>query len=108
MVYGQEKTILELVEAFYLKVNDKVYNVSMHILDGSMSNFGDNVQMESKPMKIISQTENKIVLRGFGYDAFGFPFSDYGVELNFVNGKLDNTTLNMYDRNVSINYFNEG
>ena len=47
------------------------------------------------------------ILRGFGYDEFGYPFSDYGVELNFINNKLDNVTLNMYDRNVSINYFNE-
>ena len=46
-------------------------------------------------------------IRGFGYDEFGYPFSDYGVELNFINNKLDNVTLNMYDRNVSINYFNE-
>lgn len=53
-------------------------------------------------MKIVSETENKIILRGFGY-----LFSDYGVELNFINNKLDNVTLNMYDRNISINYFNE-
>ena len=53
-------------------------------------------------MKIVSETENKIILRGFE-DLF----SNYGVELNFINNKLDNVTLNMYDRNISINYFNE-
>ena len=53
-------------------------------------------------MKIVSETENKIILRGFEY-----LFSNYGVELNFINNKLDNVTLNMYDRNISINYFNE-
>ena len=63
--------------------------------------------MGAKPMQIIYETENKIILRGFGYDEFGYPFSDYGVELNFINNKLDNVTLNMYDRNISINYFNE-
>lgn len=89
------------------KVNDEVYNVSIHILDGSMSNFWDYVQMAEKPMKVMSQTDSKIILRGFGYDPFGVPFSDYGVELNFVNGTLNNVTLNMYDRYVSINYFNE-
>lgn len=92
---------------FLQKLNDNVYEVSMHILDGSMSNFGDYVQMAEKPMKIISQTDNKIILRSFGYDPFGIPFSDYGVELNYISGTLDNVTLNMYDRNVSINYFNQ-
>ena len=89
------------------KINDQVYEVSVHILDESMSNFGNYIQMGAKPMQIIYETENKIILRGFGYDEFGYPFSDYGVELNFINNKLDNVTLNMYDRNVSINYFNE-
>lgn len=84
------------------KINDQIYEVSIHILDGSRSNFRDYVQMGAKPMKIVSETENKIILRGFGY-----LFSDYGVELNFINNKLDNVTLNMYDRNISINYFNE-
>lgn len=93
----------------------EIYNVSLHILDGSLSNFGDNVQMAPKIMLRYSITDKQVLMRGLENarieDEFGNirieDFSDYGVELNYMDGKLDNVTLKMFDRNVSINYFNE-
>jgi hypothetical protein len=84
--------------------SEDVYGVSMHILDESMSNWGDKIQMAPKQMKIISQSNDKILLRGFGYDNMGNSFSDYAMELNYQNDSLFKSTLILVDRNVKITY----
>lgn len=93
----------------------ELYAVSIHILDGGLSSFGDNVQMAPKIMLRYSTSDKQVLMRGLENakieDEFGNirieDFSDYGVELNYTDGKLDNVTLKMFDRNVDINYFNE-
>ena len=47
---------------------------------------------------------NQIILRGFGSDQFGSPFSDYGLTINYINNKVDNCILHLLDRNVDIKY----
>lgn len=106
---GFQFTLLDIVNGIEL------YAVSIHILDGSISNFGDNIQMAPKIMLRYSTTDKQVLMRGLENakvgDEFGNirieDFSDYGVELNYTDGKLNNVTLKMFDRNVDINYFNE-
>ena len=62
------------------------------------------VQMAPKQMEIIKQINNQIILRGFGSDQFGSPFSDYGLTINYINNKVDNCILHLLDRNVDIKY----
>lgn len=93
----------------------ELYAVSIHILGEGRSSFGDNIQMTPKIMAKYSITDKQVLMRGLEDakvgDEFGNvrveDFSDYGVELNYTDGELNNVTLKMVDRNVDINYFNE-
>ncbi len=60
--------------------------------------------MAPKQMKVIKETGDKIVLRGYGYDAMGASFADYGLTINFKNGEVEKCILHMHDRNVDIEY----
>ena len=62
------------------------------------------VQMAPKPMKIIQQSADKIVLRGYGQDMMGSSFADYGLTINFINGQRTKCILHMHDRNIDIEY----
>jgi len=66
--------------------------------------WGDNIQMSEKQMKMLEETDVKIVLRGFETDRMGSSFADYGLTLNKKNGIIDEITLNMFDRNIKIVY----
>jgi hypothetical protein len=110
------------------------YTVTTYNLDLNHPIWGNNIQMAPKPMKIISHSEDKIILRGFGYDqkAFdtimknggkiGIPspdgssikyrdatledasFANYGITLSIMNREIVNVVLHYYDRNVYIEY----
>ncbi len=62
------------------------------------------VQMAPKQMKVIVQTNDKIVLRGYGHDAMGASFADYGLTIKLKKGELENCILHMHDRGVDIEY----
>jgi hypothetical protein len=62
------------------------------------------VQMAPKQMKIIQQSTDKIVLRGYGQDMTGASFADYGLTISFVNRQVVKCILHMHDRNVDIEY----
>ncbi|MDR2085352.1 MAG: hypothetical protein LBP67_10210 [Bacteroidales bacterium] len=89
------------------------YSVTIFNLDGNHP-MGNKVQMSPKPMRIIQQAADKIVLRGFGYDkgalAMGAgenaSFAHYGLSIYLKYGKIDKITLHMYDRNIDIDFFN--
>jgi hypothetical protein len=84
--------------------------VTLFNMDGDHPIWQNNVQMTPKPMRIISQTADKIVLRGFQTRAmspFGwvnFDGADYGLTLNLKSGHLENCILHMHDRGVNIEY----
>jgi hypothetical protein len=78
--------------------------VTLYNLDGNHPVWQNNVQMAPKQMKIIKETNDKIVLRGYGHDAMGASFSDYGLTINLKNGELYNCILHMHDRGVDIEY----
>lgn len=78
--------------------------VTMYNLSGTHPVWGDNIQMAPKPMKIIKQDKDKIILRGFGNDAMGGSFSDYGITLYIQDTLIEKVTLHMFDRNIDITY----
>jgi hypothetical protein len=78
--------------------------VTMYNLDGNHPVWQNNVQMAPKKMKAIEETTEKLVLRGYGHDMMGSPFSDYGLTIKKADGKLDKCILHMHDRHVDIEY----
>jgi tetratricopeptide (TPR) repeat protein len=81
------------------------YTVTMYNLDGNHPVWGNNIQMAPKRMKIISQNSSSVSLRGYGTDATGASFADYGITLNLANNTVEKVTLHMYDRGIEIIYF---
>ena len=53
-------------------------------------------------MKIVSGTEDMVELRGWGYDPMGFPFSNYGIVIQFQQDNIQVIDLFMRDRNTTI------
>jgi hypothetical protein len=86
------------------------YIVTVYKLDGNHPIWQNNVQMAPKPMRIVSQSKDKIVLRGYPVQAmspFGwtdFNGADYGLTIKLENGQIEKCTLHMHDRNVDIEY----
>jgi hypothetical protein len=84
--------------------------VTVYNLDGNHPVWNSNVQMTPKPMKVVSQSTDKIVLRGYQLKAmspFGwidFNGADYGLSIFLKNGQVDKCTLHMHDRNIDIEY----
>jgi len=78
--------------------------VTLYNLDGNHPVWQNNVQMAPKQMKVIESNSDKIVLRGYGQDAMGASFADYGLTINLKNGQLYNCVLHMHDRGVDIEY----
>ncbi len=81
------------------------YTVSIYNMDCIHPIWGDYVQMAPKQMMIISYNQNKIVLRGYGCDQMGNPFSDYGLEIFVENMDILKCVLYMYDRDCCIKYY---
>lgn len=75
------------------------YTVTMYNTDGQYV-----VQMAPKQMKIISQDNNKVILKGYGVDAMGASFADYGLTIFYSNEKVIKCILHMHDRKVDIHY----
>lgn len=88
------------------------YIVTVFNLDGNHPMWGNNVQMTPKPMKIVNQTSEKIVLRGYQVEAmspFGwidFNGADYGLSVFIRYGEINKCVLHMHDRNINIEYYN--
>ncbi len=87
------------------------YIVSILNLDGNHPLWGDNYQMSPKPMRILKQSSERIVLRGYAVLAmtpFGYQridMSDYGVTLFIEDGEVIKCRLDMFDRDVYIEYY---
>lgn len=81
------------------------YTVTIFNMNGNHPLWGNNVQMAPKQMKIVSVEKQKIVLRGFGQDAMGSSFVDYGLSIYHNGTEPTKIKLHMYDRNIDIEYF---
>jgi len=62
------------------------------------------VQMAPKQMKLIGVDNEKIQLKGYGQDAMGASFADYGLTIYHNDGNIEKCILHMFDRNVDIMY----
>ena len=80
------------------------YSVSMYNLDGNHPIWQNNIQMAHKQMKVLEETVDKIVLRGYGQDQMGGLFADYGLTIVFENEKVVKCILHLHDRAVDIEY----
>jgi len=81
--------------------------VSIFNAEGKHPYWGDNLQMAPKQMKIIEQTNNKIILKGFGFDVMGASFEDYGLTINFENNEIADCILHLHDRCIDIKYLSK-
>lgn len=81
------------------------YTITIFNLDGDHPLWGNNVQMAPKQMKLISSDKEKIILRGYGLDAMGGSFADYGLTIFHNRTEPTKLMLHMQDRNVDIEYF---
>jgi tetratricopeptide (TPR) repeat protein len=84
--------------------DNNVFYVTIYNMNGNHPVWGDNIQMAEKQMKMLDESNNKIILRGFGVDAMGSSFADYGLTLHKTNGSVRKVSLHMYDRNIEIVY----
>jgi tetratricopeptide (TPR) repeat protein len=88
-----------------IKTSDNnTFFVSMYNMNENHPVWGDNIQMAEKRMKIVEDTSNKIVLRGFGTDTMGASFADYGLTIHKSNSEVVKVTLHMLDRKIDIVY----
>lgn len=96
-------------DGYNIRIGDG-YILTIYNLDGNHPLWQNNVQMTPKPMRIVSQTPEKIVLRGYQVQAkaaFGwvdFNGADYGMTVLMKDGEVEKCILHMHDRNVDIEY----
>lgn len=89
------------------------YSITVNNPDAIPGSWGAT-PMGTKPMKIISSSNDKVELRGYGYDKFavsmGVPMSDatfenYGISI-FHNGQeVTHCIVHLIERNVDIDYY---
>jgi tetratricopeptide (TPR) repeat protein len=84
--------------------DNSTFFVTLYNMNENHPVWGDNIQMAEKRMKLVVEQNDKIVLRGFGTDAMGASFADYGLTLHKANGSVNKVTLHMHDRNIDIRY----
>ncbi len=83
---------------------DNSYSMTIKRLDNQKSNWENDVQMSVKQMKIRDVSNNKLELCGYGDDAMGVSFSDYGIALLFENNTIVKIILKFFYRNVELHY----
>ena len=87
-------------------------SVTTYNLDGIHPIWRNNVQMGTKPMKVITDDGSTVVLRGFGYannpiyggPMYEAPYSDYGLTIKHNNNEVIECILHLHDRGVDIKY----
>lgn len=84
--------------------DSKTFYVTMYNMNENHPVWGDNIQMAEKRMKLINESSEKIILRGYGIDAKGSSFADYGLTLHKSKGQVNKISLHMHDRNIDIVY----
>ncbi len=84
--------------------NDDSYSMTIRALDKQKSRWETDVQMSIKQMKIGAVSNNKLEMRGYGDDAMGVSFSDYGLAVLFENNTIVKIILKYFYRNVELHY----
>ncbi|MBK9960772.1 MAG: hypothetical protein IPP06_05410 [Saprospiraceae bacterium] len=97
----------------YNIIGGEGYIVTIFNLDGNHPIFHNNVQVTPKPMKIVSQSKDKIVLRGYRVKAMtpigwiDFNGSDYGLSIFLKENEIIKCIFHLHDRNVDIEYLTD-
>jgi len=84
--------------------NESYYHVTIYNTRKDAFFPEDQMQMVTKQMKIVKTSENKIDLRGFGTDSFGYPFDKYGITIQYKNNEIEKVTLHIFHRGIDIEY----
>ena len=83
---------------------DGTYTVGIYLQEGVHPVWGDNMTMAPKRMRIVSQDNDKVVLRGLdGITPFD-DFSDYGITVHLKSNVVWKIVLHMHDRDTDIAY----
>lgn len=80
------------------------YTITIFNDDAVHPLWGNNIQMAPKQMKVVSVNANAVILKGFGFDSMGFPFSNYGLTIIFIEERIEKCILHMLDRRIDIEY----
>lgn len=89
------------------------YSVTVNNPDAIRGSWGAT-PMGTKPMKIVSFSDGKVELQGYGYDRFavsmGVPISDatfehYGMTVYHNGLNITHCVIHMLERNVDIDYY---
>lgn len=86
------------------------YIITIYNEDGLHPLWRSNVQVSPKPMRILTQTINKVVLRGYPVRAVtpcgwvDFPGEDYGLTVLYDKGNIIKCILHIHNRHIDIEY----
>lgn len=89
------------------------YSVTVYNDDGVHPLWGNNIQISTKPMKVISKKNGEIELRGYGYDETGLAlgagdaasFANYGLSIKHNGQKIVSCTMHLIERGVDLVYY---
>jgi len=89
-----------------IKTSDSLtFLVSMYNMNGNQELWGDNIQLSERKMRLVKETDDKIILRGFGINEMGISSAGFGLTLHkSYNNYIYRVTLHMLDRNIDIAY----
>jgi hypothetical protein len=87
--------------------DNKTFYVTIYNMIGNHPLWGDNIQMSEKRMKLIEETADRIIFRGYGTDAMGGSFANYGITLYKSKLGIDKIALHLLDRKIDIVYSKE-
>jgi hypothetical protein len=79
---------------------DKCYTVTFHDMEKEPS----VLLIPPKPMKVIRQTNQRIIFKGYGMDANGVSFENYGLTIQHWDMEIMGIVFHQYDRDIEIVY----
>ena len=88
---------------------DNSYIVTLYNLDDVHPDWGDNIQIAPKRMKIIESSEAFITLRGFGSDPMLSSRppqiqENFGISIHLRSGEIDHISYYYHDRDVRLDF----
>jgi len=107
---GQNQGCLRAIEIKPDSEFSNSYFVTLFNLEGPFSQWGDNIQLATKRMKIISETDSEITLRGYGTDPMLIPGrppqiqSNFGIKIHLAGQVIDRIYYYYHDRDVRLEF----
>jgi len=107
---GQNQGCLRAIEIKPDSEFSNSYFVTLFNLEGPFSQWGDNIQIATKRMKIISESPSKITLRGYGSDPMLTPGrpaqiqSNFGITIHLAEQEIIRICYYYHDRDVRLEF----